>query len=221
MRVEKRLAHILVFIWSIDFRMNRHSRAFLGRLISIMISFQLIASELAVADSDSSNRIVPLKTGLFAQQNSHLSEYQFILGTWQITMEMRNQQGQFEKLPNKATMQAFVHADNQTLQTIFKTADGTFSTDLRTFDESNQNWRIQFLNAKKQRWQEFKSRLVDGKMTTIIERGYSGKEKFDVKTEQFSLSSDQFLSNVFYSFDKGKSWIKVYIMTYNRSKSIQ
>lgn len=162
-------------------------------LLKAIIVLSLLMGLLTVkADSSESNSTISIATGNTFNSVKALSEYDFFVGSWKISMQMRTESGDFTTLPNTAFMTAFFHKDNHTLQSIFTTSDGAFSTDLRTYDKSRKSWRIQFLNATKQRWQEMEAKLIDGKMTTIIKNGYSGIEKFDVKTEQFSVEKDQF-----------------------------
>ena len=149
---------------------------------------------------------------------SPFSQYNYMVGSWRIDMQMKNKQGEFVALPNPAHMQAFFHQDNKTLQTLFTAANNFYSTDLRTYEKATDSWRVQFLNANAQRWQSFYVKQTDNKMTAVIRKGYSGKEKFDVKTEQRVVDEDTFISDVFYSFDKGESWQHVYIMTYKKLK---
>ena len=75
-----------------------------------------------------------------------------------------------------------------------------------------------FLNAQAQRWHEFTSEITDGKMTTIVKGGYSGKEKFDIKTVDTVITDSHYLKNVYQSTDQGKTWELVYKINVKKVK---
>jgi len=51
---------------------------------------------------------------------------------------------------------------------------------------------------------------VDGKMTSIVKEGYSGKEKFDVKIRDSVISESKYLKRVYYYTDNIKTCQLVY-----------
>lgn len=145
-----------------------------------------------------------------------LSQYEYYRGVWESTLEMKQDNGTFEKLDAVATITSKFLDDHRTFQTQFTTSKGFFSTDIRTYNMETKKWKALFLNAKSQRWHEFTSSLVEGKMTTMVVGGYSGKEKFDIKVVDTIISDIQYLKNVYHSYDKMKTWELVYKIEVNK-----
>ncbi len=142
-----------------------------------------------------------------------LSQFEYYRGQWEAEIEKKGEDGQFESLPGKALIKGFFHEDQRTFQSQFSYGQGTFTTDISTFDTLAQEWKSLFLNAKAQKWHHFTSRLVDGKMTTLVIGGFSGKEDYDVKTVDQPQSGTRFLRLVYHSWDNGANWELVYRMT--------
>lgn len=161
-----------------------------------------------------------ISTGLPAQSNAEygspdksipeLAQFQYYLGTWEVAMEMRQADGSFQKIPTKMGFEARFLDDHRTLQTQFTTANGFFSTDLRTYNLETGKWEALFLNAKAQRWHQFTSYLLEDKMTTFVKGGYSGKEDFDVKVVDTVISETYFQKEVYHSRDNMKTWTLMY-----------
>jgi len=145
-----------------------------------------------------------------------LSQYEYYRGIWKSTLEMRQDDGTFKKLDVVATIKAKFLEDHRTFQTQFTTPNGFFSIDIRTYNIESNKWQALFLNAKSQRWHEFTSSLVDGKMTTIVIGGYSGKEDFDIKVIDSIISDIKYLKNVYYSYDNMKTWELIYKIEVNK-----
>jgi len=141
-----------------------------------------------------------------------LSQYEYYRGVWNTKMEMKQKNGAFIKLDAIATVKGQFLEDHKTFQSQFTTPDGFFSTDVRTFNTITKEWKALFINAKAQRWHEFTSKIVDGKMTTIVIGGYSGKEKFDIKAVDNIISDNNYQRNIYYSYDQMKTWVLVYKM---------
>jgi len=141
-----------------------------------------------------------------------LSQYEYYRGVWHTTMEMKQEDGTFKKLDFTATVTGRFLEDHKTFQSQFTSPSGFFSTDLRTYNNSTKEWQALFLNAKAQRWHEFTSQVIDGKMTTIVLKGYSGKEEFDIKAVDTVLSDTHYQRNIYQSYDGMKTWELVYKM---------
>lgn len=139
-----------------------------------------------------------------------LAQFEYYRGEWKSEMEMKQEDGTFKKLDAVATIRGMFLDDHKTFQSKFTTDKGFFSTDIRSFNTTTKEWKALFLNANAQRWHEFTSSVVDGKMTTIVKGGYSGKEKFDVKVVDTVISDSHYLKNVFNSTDQMKTWELVY-----------
>lgn len=161
-----------------------------------------------------------LTTNLLAQSDQgygyadssipELSQFEYYIGEWKSEMELVREDGSFKKLPAVATIKGKFLDDHRTYQSQFTTDRGFFSTDIRTFNTSSKEWDALFLNSKFQRWHKFNSKLVDGKMTTIVFGGYSGKEAFDVKIIDTIVSDTHYLKDVFQSRDQMKTWKLTY-----------
>ena len=148
--------------------------------------------------------------GFADQAIPELSQFEYYCGEWKSEMEMKQEDGTFKKLEFVATVTGKFLEDHKTFQSQFTNTNGFFSTDIRTFNTTTKIWEALFLNATAQRWHEFTSRVVDGKMTTIVLGGYSGKESFDVKAVDEVITDRLYLRNVYYSIDKMKTWELVY-----------
>ncbi len=146
-----------------------------------------------------------------------LKQFEYLLGSWDVKMELRQEDGSFLKLDTEANVKAYFHQDGKSLQTIFSTNKGGFTTDIRTFNLETKKWQVLFMNAKAQRWHGFEASLVDGKMTTLVEGGDSGQEEYVVKIIDGDISADSFTKEIFHSRDDGDSWTKVYIMNFKRA----
>lgn len=138
------------------------------------------------------------------------SQFEYYRGQWKSSIEMRQSDGTFKKLAGGAYVVGRYLDDHKTFQSQFTTPDGFFSTDIRAYNMSTQQWEALFLNANDQRWHQFTSKLLNGKMTTLVKGGYSGKEAFDLKIIDTQLSSTQMLKEVFKSWDQSQSWILTY-----------
>ena len=139
-----------------------------------------------------------------------LAQFEYYRGKWKSEMEMKQQDGTFKKLKVDVTIQGEYLEDHKTFQSQFTTNNGFFSTDIRTYNSTTKEWQALFLNAKAQRWHEFTSKLVDGKMTTIVKGGYSGKEVFDVKIVDVVITDEHYLKYIYHSTDQSKTWKLVY-----------
>lgn len=147
-----------------------------------------------------------------------LSQFEYYSGDWITDMEMIQEDGSFKQLEFVATIKGRFLEDHKTFQSQFTSPNGFFSTDVRTFNVTTKKWQALFLNAKAQRWHKFTSSIVDGKMTTIVIGGYSGKENFDLKIIDTVISDDHYLKNVFRSTDSMKTWTLVYKINVRKIK---
>jgi hypothetical protein len=147
-----------------------------------------------------------------------LAQFEYYRGEWRSEMEMKQKDDTFKKLEVNATIQGKYLDDHKTFQSQFTTNKGFFSTDIRTYNSTTKEWRALFLNAKAQRWHEFTSKVVDGKMTTIVKGGYSGKEEFDVKIVDVVITDSHYLKNVYYSTNQNKTWELVYKISVKKIK---
>ena len=164
--------------------------------------------------------VLLLSTNLFAQVKQdngyadhsipELAQFEYYRGEWTSQMKMKQDDGTFKKLDAVATIKGKFLGDHKTFQSQFTTDKGFFSTDIRTFNTTTKEWNALFLNANAQRWHEFTSKITDGKMTTIVKGGYSGKEAFDVKIVDTVISDSHFLKNVYQSRDEMITWDLVY-----------
>jgi len=150
------------------------------------------------------------KYGFADKSTPELAQFEYYRGKWKSEMEMKQKDGTFKKLEVNATIQGKYLEDHKTFQSQFTTNKGFFSTDIRTYNSITKEWHALFLNAKAQRWHEFTSKIVDGKMTTIVKGGYSGKEEFDVKIVDVVITDSHYLKNVYHSNDQSKTWQLVY-----------
>ena len=150
---------------------------------------------------------------------AELAQLEYLRGNWRIEMEILNEDGNFQKLPNPFFLEGSFLSDHQTFQSIFTSEKGFFSTDIRSFNKETGKWKILFLNAKAQRWHSFEASLVDDKMTTIVPGGYSGKENFDVKAVHSDITESSFSGNIYQSVDSGKTWQHVYKMKFKKISS--
>lgn len=147
---------------------------------------------------------------------AELSQYEYLRGNWRIQMEMINKEGVFQKIPNPFFLKGAFLSDHQTFQSIFTSEKGFFSTDIRSYNKETGKWKVLFLNAKAQRWHTFESSIINGNMTTNVIGGYSGKEKFDIKSVHSDIKENSFTGNIYRSTDHGKSWKHVYKMEFIR-----
>lgn len=147
-----------------------------------------------------------------------LAQFEYYRGEWKSEMEMKQEDGTFKKLEAIATIKGKFLEDHSTFQSQFTTDKGFFSTDIRTYNTTTKQWDALFLNAKAQRWHKFTSRLVDGKMTTIVKGGYSGKEEFDIKVIDNVITENHYLKKVYRSTDGVKNWELVYKINVKKVK---
>ncbi|MCE7996101.1 MAG: hypothetical protein HEP71_29245 [Roseivirga sp.] len=145
-----------------------------------------------------------------------LAQFEYYIGDWKAEMEMIQPDGSFKSIPTAMTISGKFLDDHLTYQSQFTTANGFFSTDIRTYNPKTKKWEALFLNAKAQRWHRFSASLKDGKMTTIVIGGYSGNEDFDVKTIDTVISDNQYLKHVYHSKDEMKTWTLMYRTTVTR-----
>ncbi len=147
-----------------------------------------------------------------------LAQFEYYRGKWKSEMEMKQKDGTFKKLGVNATIQGKFLEDHKTFQSQFTTNKGFFSTDIRTYNLATKEWQALFLNAKAQRWHKFTSKIVDGKMTTIVKGGYSGQEEFDVKIVDVVITDRHYLKNVYQSTNQGKTWELIYKINVKKIK---
>ncbi|MBT5186765.1 MAG: hypothetical protein HOH19_10455 [Kordiimonadaceae bacterium] len=177
------------------------------RLLIIKISMIFFIMPLA---SFGQNRNVP------DSSIDQLAQFEYMVGNWQVNMNIRQDDGTFKAIEDTAKVKAFYHHDGRTFQSIFTMENGFYSTDLRTYNVVENEWQIMFLNAKAQRWHKFSASVEEGTMTTIIPGGYSGKEDFDIKVLDLEISDNSFVKHVYQSNDSGQSWVHLYIMNYSK-----
>ena len=139
-----------------------------------------------------------------------LAQFEYYRGEWQSEMSMKQDDGTFKKLEVVSTIKGEFLDDHKTFQSQFIIGERFFSTDIRTFNIATKEWQALFLNAKAQRWHKFTSKIIDGKMTTIVMGGYSGKEEFDVKIVDTILTNNHYLKKVYHSKDQRKIWDLIY-----------
>lgn len=139
-----------------------------------------------------------------------LKQFEYYRGEWKSQLEMKQEDGTFKKLESVATIKGRFLDDHRTFQSQFTTDEGFFSTDIRTYNTDTKEWHALFLNAKAQRWHEFTSRVINGKMTTIVKGGYSGKEEFDIKVVDTVITDAHYLKKVYKSTDQMKTWELIY-----------
>lgn len=178
-------------------------------LLNSITVFFLCASLWAQTESD---------YGFADEYIPELAQFEYYRGEWESEMEMKQEDGTFKKLEFVATIQGKFLDDHKTFQSQFKSGERFFSTDIRTFNTTTNEWHAFFLNAKAQRWHKFTSKIVDGKMTTLVKGGYSGKEKFDVKVVDTVISDSCYLKNVYHSTDQMKTWELVYKISVKKTK---
>ena len=145
-----------------------------------------------------------------------LAQFEYYRGHWVSEMEMKQEDGSFKKLEFVATIKGRFLDDHKTYQSEFSSGKRFFSTDIRTYNTATNEWQAFFLNAKAQRWHTFTSKVINGKMTTIVKGGYSGKEKFDVKIVDTVIDDGRYLKNVYHSTDQMGTWDLVYKMSVNK-----
>jgi len=147
-----------------------------------------------------------------------LAQFEYYCGVWESEMEVRQKDGTFKKMDALATIIGAFLEDRRTFQSQFSTGKGFFSTDIRTFNTTTNEWNALFLNAKGQRWHKFTSKVVEDKMTTIVKGGYSGKEDFDVKIIDTVIEDSHYSKNVYHSTDQMKTWELAYKMSVKKVK---
>ena len=176
------------------------------------------AAQGKVPAPDQAQAAPPLSFNNFGHSDPavpELAQYDFFRGKWRVDIQYLDEGGLWQAAQSPAYVTAFFHQDGRTLQTIFTTPGGFFSTDIRSFNIKTGKWQVMFLNAKRQRWHQFEASQVADMMVTIVPGGYGGDEAFDVKTEIGDISQDRFVNKV-YQTDTAGSWRHVYIMTYER-----
>ncbi|NVJ99734.1 MAG: hypothetical protein HWE25_16405 [Alphaproteobacteria bacterium] len=159
---------------------------------------------------------VPIISGYGAANPDvpELAQYSFFLGEWRVDMNYFGDDGNWHAVPDPAHVKTFFHADGRTLQTIFTTPGGFFSTDIRSYDAKAGVWRVQFLNAKSQRWHSFTSKWEKDKMVTQVPGGFGGDGP-DIRSEMRDISDAGFASNVFAKRPDG-TWLHTYKLNYVR-----
>ncbi|WP_422362031.1 hypothetical protein [Reichenbachiella sp.] len=139
-----------------------------------------------------------------------LKQFEYYRGVWVSELEMRQEDGSFKKIEGGAQVTGRFLDDHRTFQSQFTTPNGFFSTDIRTYNTTTKQWEALFLNAKAQRWHQFTSKIIAGKMTTIVKGGYSGKEEFDIKVIDSIIDDNNYQKDVYKSTDGMKTWILTY-----------
>ncbi len=138
-----------------------------------------------------------------------LAQMDYYRGVWSNEIEMV-QEGELVKLDFESEVIGRFLEDHKTFQTEFTATNGFFSTDIRSYDTLNHEWRALFLNADAQRWHEFTVWQDGDQMITMVKGGYSGKEAFDVKTVDEILSPNHYQKWVYQSADNGETWELTY-----------
>lgn len=146
-----------------------------------------------------------------------LSQFEYMQGLWDVTIHIAQDDGSFKQSENKATVRAFYHQDGRSFQTIFTTATGAFTTDIRTYNIQEKKWQVLFMNARAQRWHKFEAEVIDGNMQTFVEGGYSGSEPYDIKIIDMDVMEQSFTKEVFRRAKGDEAWNKIYIMQYART----
>ncbi|MCP5382921.1 MAG: hypothetical protein H6912_11205 [Kordiimonadaceae bacterium] len=154
--------------------------------------------------------------GISDKSISELSQFEYLKGEWDVTIQTRQENGQFNSLENKAKVKGFYLQDGRSFQTIFSTTNGGFTTDIRSYDKEEHKWKILFMNARAQRWHQFEAHMENEEMITFVPGGYSGKEDFDVRIIDKDFSDKKFTKEVFRKLHNKDDWQKIYIMNFER-----
>lgn len=167
-----------------------------------------------------------LSISLFSQNNRdygyaekiipELSQFEYFRGEWQISIEQKQADGSYKLKQTKSKLIAKYLDDHKTFQTQFSNSKGFFSTDIRTYDKLERQWKALFLNARDQRWHNFTSKYSNGQMVTVVKGGYSGKKEFDLKVVDTIISNTNFKKNIYKSKDNMLTWEHVYRMDYKK-----
>jgi len=158
---------------------------------------------------------------LFGVPDTSIPEYaqfSYLRGDWDVRMVTIDKSGEKVEIPHRAKITGFYHRGGKIFQSCFVTSK-FYSTDIRAFDTEAKEWRAHFLSANAQRWSGFAVKKIGNTMQSIILKGYSGKEIFDVKSVVSDISEDSFQSKIYASYDKRESWIQTYELFYTRADS--
>ena len=177
------------------------------RALTIAAGFLFSASFAASATSPLYGRPDP--------SNPRYADFDYLRGEWEASITLINRDGSRQPLENKSKITAFYHADGQTVQSCFRATD-FFSTSIRAYDLSNDNWKAHFLNARLGRWSGFTVKKVGETRETIVPGGYSGKENFDVRAVEYDIKADSYRADIFRRAKGAEEWVQTYEMQYRR-----
>ncbi len=150
-----------------------------------------------------------------------VAQFQFLTGDWTVKVQMRVENGALAMLKPHSHVFARYLPDGRTVQQEFSVPDGSFfSTQVKAYHVKEKRWINKFINSMRQRWTTTYSTWKDGKMVTIVPKGYSGKEKHWSKEIDSEFSTDRFVKRVYLSHDEGKTWEEkpMFVLEFLRDK---
>ena len=138
---------------------------------------------------------------------AEIAQFQFLAGDWTVKVQMRQKDGSMAMLKPHSHVLGRYLPDGRTFQQEFSVPEGSFfSTQVKAFHVKEKRWVNTFINSMRQRWTTTYSTWKDNEMTTIVPKGYSGKEAHWSKEIDSEFSNDRFMKRVYFSYDEGKNW---------------
>lgn len=140
-----------------------------------------------------------------------LSQFQFLVGKWKCHGYTKGENG--KKIEWDSYWEGYYSLNGFAFVDDFTTLDsnGDFSfigTAYRIYDENEKKWKIQFLDALKQKWIQIEGKMIDGEMC-LNSFGTDNKGKDFISKIFFTdITKNSFTWRYDISYDNGKTWIK-------------
>lgn len=145
----------------------------------------------------------------------------FLIGEWEVTTLVRNDEGAFVASPVKSRFRARWLHDGYSMLTEYYEDDpnGFYGVHVVTWDEEATQLVFRFFNAKKNRRREFRGGF-DGDVLRIANRGgYAGDGDYLFRESDTVHPDGSFEKRIHRSDDGGKSWNELgYRFTFAKAK---
>lgn len=157
------------------------------------------------------------KASINSSKLPEANQWLYALGNWQVTTQYQDEEGNLQTAANKATVNLTVLPDGITFFSEFIIGDSFYSSQMIAYNKERELWINNFVNSTRQRWTTTESKWANGTMTTLIPKGYSGKEKFIQRSIDTPITNGHYTKRVDRSYDLGRTWKKgLFIMDFKR-----
>jgi len=175
----------------------------------------IVAAAPALAESPPETDPVcggPLEAGRRSVDGSpQLEHLDYLIGIWRVTSYSRDDSGEFVAIPGYTCYRARWLYDGHGVQAEYYSNDptGFYSNSVISWNESRQEFTVQFTNAKRARTIGFTARAGDGGLVVTNRGGYAGKEDYLYRETDRLREDGTVVKSIDRSDDDAATWTEL------------